>query len=677
ALGPASRALLDGAAVVGDPFEPALAAAAAGLGEDALVALDTLVAADLVRPDGLAFRFRHPLVRQTLHAAAPPAWRAGAHARVAAALAARGAAPAVLAPHVEASAEVGDADAAATLAAAAAATSASAPATAARWFDAALRLLPAPDAETRLALLASRTQALGAAGQPADAHAVLLELLDALDDGPLRVELVAATAAVEHLLGRHGDARARLDDALATLAPGDPAVAARLTLERALGALFELDLDELDRLAGRSAEALRASEPALAVCDDALATASAVWQGRAAEVPERLAALRREVAALDREALAARPEAAYYAASAELFSEHVREGVAVAASGLEAIQAASQDRFLVPMATLHAMAASTAGDQATAAASAALAEDAARLTGLDYGLQSALWLRAMVAHARGERDERVRAAEECQAIAERFDDGLFIRVGRCNLATLLVDEDPELAASIIERHAGERLDRLDRTWVTYIGAALARTYVILGRQDRAAATVELLERHADALVLPMARARALRARAELALGRDEPGDAVADARASLAIADERGYGIEAFAAELVLGRALGRAGDRDDAVATLRAAAERATAGHAWGLRDEAARDLRRLGSRLNDDVRLAGGDGALSDRERQVAELVAAGRSNREVAATLFLSRKTVEHILTRVYAKLGVRSRIELRPALDRGGPAAPARP
>jgi DNA-binding NarL/FixJ family response regulator len=44
------------------------------------------------------------------------------------------------------------------------------------------------------------------------------------------------------------------------------------------------------------------------------------------------------------------------------------------------------------------------------------------------------------------------------------------------------------------------------------------------------------------------------------------------------------------------------------------------------------------------------------------VAELVAAGRSNKEVAAALFLSEKTIEHHLSRIYAKLEVRSRVEL---------------
>ena len=55
-----------------------------------------------------------------------------------------------------------------------------------------------------------------------------------------------------------------------------------------------------------------------------------------------------------------------------------------------------------------------------------------------------------------------------------------------------------------------------------------------------------------------------------------------------------------------------------------------------------------------------------LTPAERRVAVLVAAGHTNREVAAELFLGERTVAGHLTRVYAKLGVRSRTELARAL-----------
>ena len=63
---------------------------------------------------------------------------------------------------------------------------------------------------------------------------------------------------------------------------------------------------------------------------------------------------------------------------------------------------------------------------------------------------------------------------------------------------------------------------------------------------------------------------------------------------------------------------------------------------------------------------------GGLTATERQIAELVAEGRSNKEVAAALFMSVKTVEANLSRTYAKLGIRSRAGL--ARHLGGEGSP---
>ncbi|MGW4007230.1 helix-turn-helix domain-containing protein, partial [Streptomyces nigra] len=59
-----------------------------------------------------------------------------------------------------------------------------------------------------------------------------------------------------------------------------------------------------------------------------------------------------------------------------------------------------------------------------------------------------------------------------------------------------------------------------------------------------------------------------------------------------------------------------------------------------------------------------AGLDGldGLASMERQVAGLVMEGATNREIAARLFISVKTVEATLTRVYRKLGIRSRVDI---------------
>ena len=56
-----------------------------------------------------------------------------------------------------------------------------------------------------------------------------------------------------------------------------------------------------------------------------------------------------------------------------------------------------------------------------------------------------------------------------------------------------------------------------------------------------------------------------------------------------------------------------------------------------------------------------------LTPTELQIAELIAAGRSYREVAAELFISPKTVQWNLSKVYRKLDIRSRAELPGRLD----------
>jgi DNA-binding CsgD family transcriptional regulator len=61
--------------------------------------------------------------------------------------------------------------------------------------------------------------------------------------------------------------------------------------------------------------------------------------------------------------------------------------------------------------------------------------------------------------------------------------------------------------------------------------------------------------------------------------------------------------------------------------------------------------------------ARLApGSDHVLTVAERRIADLVAAGHTNPEIAAALYLSVKTVEANLTRIYRKLGLRGRVDL---------------
>ena len=125
---------------------------------------------------------------------------------------------------------------------------------------------------------------------------------------------------------------------------------------------------------------------------------------------------------------------------------------------------------------------------------------------------------------------------------------------------------------------------------------------------------------------------------------------------------------------MLLGRALAAGGDRTAAIRELRDAEIALDAGGAHAHRDEARRELRKLGHRV-DAVRRRGlsadgpaGLAALSAREREVVALVAAGRTNPAIAEELFLSVKTVETHLRNVFSKLGVASRAEVAAAFAR---------
>jgi DNA-binding CsgD family transcriptional regulator len=107
--------------------------------------------------------------------------------------------------------------------------------------------------------------------------------------------------------------------------------------------------------------------------------------------------------------------------------------------------------------------------------------------------------------------------------------------------------------------------------------------------------------------------------------------------------------------QLALGSALRRARQRRAAREALESARDTfaALGARVWGGRAEA--ELHRLGGRPPSA-------GALTPTERRVAELVCRGLQTKQVAAALFVSPKTVEGHLTRIYGKLGVGSRTEL---------------
>ena len=127
--------------------------------------------------------------------------------------------------------------------------------------------------------------------------------------------------------------------------------------------------------------------------------------------------------------------------------------------------------------------------------------------------------------------------------------------------------------------------------------------------------------------------------------------------------EQAGLNQELIWARIDLGRCLAKL-DRRRAVTALSAAVELSEACSALSELRLASQALRQLGVRAWRRRRATIGDGvdALSPREREVARLVAAGNSNREIADRLVLSPKTVERHVTNILAKLDLRNRTEL---------------
>jgi ATP/maltotriose-dependent transcriptional regulator MalT len=681
-LSDVARLVLGGGAVAGDPFEPELAAAAAAMPEAAaLEALDELLKLGLVRETEVPrrFRFRHPLIRRAVYQSTPGGWRLGAHERSAETLASRGAPATERAHHVARSARQGDAAAVATLREAGEAAALRVPASAAAWFGEALRLLSgtAPD-EVRVELLLSRARALVATGQFADGHAALLESIGLVppDSVGLRVRLTTACAGVEHLLGRHEDAHARLVGAVDGLAdPGSPE-AATLMVELAMDGFFRMDYGRMREWAER---ALRGARPlgdrpltAAAVAVLAFGTAAS---GATEEAEAHLLEAAALVAELDDAALALRLDAAANVAGAALYLDRYEEAAAHAERALSVARKTGQGEYIPLPYSILGQVRLLQGQLVEAAELLDDAVEGARLSGNVQALAGNLVNRSLTALAAGDLETAIVAAEENFELTEGLDQSLVCAAGVALAAALLENGDPERAVDVLTRSSGgDELRLIPGVFRPRSLELLTRCWLAAGRRSEAAHAAAHTEAAAVALQLRMADSMASRAAAAVALDAGDLDSAAKLALAAAAAADDVGAPVEAALARTLAGRALAQAGQPDRAVAELKRAAFELHACGALRYRAAAERELRSLGHRVHRRTRPGQGDGSdvasLTGREMQVARLVVDRRTNPEIADALFLSPKTVETHIRNIFRKLQVSSRAEVARAVERAG-------
>jgi DNA-binding NarL/FixJ family response regulator len=269
----------------------------------------------------------------------------------------------------------------------------------------------------------------------------------------------------------------------------------------------------------------------------------------------------------------------------------------------------------------------------------AAAEEGLELARLSGNPRMLLWAHSALSNARlaaGDVAGALREAEEAGRLGVTADVHAAGHPQWCLGAALLAAGNAQPAAAALRE-------------------ALANVLPV----DRPAATADLVEAllaggdvEGAQLLAPQDRV----ARSAVLLAQGRAPDAAEAAREA---AGDRSLG--AARAQLAHGRALAAAGDRRAAVEALTAAEAALDGFGAIRRRDEAVRELRRLGHRVVRPAREPA-HGPLTARELQIAELVAAGRTNKEIAEQLVLSPRTIEAHLRNIYGKLGVRSRVEL---------------
>ncbi len=304
------------------------------------------------------------------------------------------------------------------------------------------------------------------------------------------------------------------------------------------------------------------------------------------------------------------------------------------------------------------------GNFAEGAETADDAMERAEQMGGDHGLVIALTVRGLVAAYTG-RVEAARAdAQAAIEAAERF--------GAPNLA-----EWPIMTLGFVDVSVGDyekaladlqplvsSFDKLHCTEIIKAGFVpdAAEALIGVGRSAEAEPMIEALEHNGRRLDRPWMLAIGARCRAMVFASSGDVEAAERSARQAMVEHDRLSMPFERARTQLLLGQLQRRKRQKQAAATTL----------------GEALAAFEKLGSPLWAERARAemartnvtpGRANELTPSEKRVAELAASGMTNRDIAATLFVSAKTVEANLTQVYRKLGIRTRAELGRLMGRG--------
>ena len=286
----------------------------------------------------------------------------------------------------------------------------------------------------------------------------------------------------------------------------------------------------------------------------------------------------------------------------------------------------------------------------------AAAEEGYRLS-LDIGIDPGwhLMIMALAEAVWGREEDALRHAEQALTIAQRAAYNFLIATAEYALGFL------DLSMGRTEQ-AAERLLALtapgragfDPFGIPQVLPDAVEAAVRAGRRQEASQRLELIRGWVAAA--PTEARRALLAQSEALCGERDPDEAFGEA-----IARASGLPpLERARTELLYGGWLRRERRRTDARAHLRAALDtfRRLGAVPWADRAEA--ELRATGETVR--KRDVSAVGQLTPQELQIAGLVTDGLTNREIAAQLYISPRTVEYHLYKVFSKLGIASRTDL---------------
>jgi DNA-binding CsgD family transcriptional regulator len=622
--------------------------------------LDGAVLAGVLESDGPRLRFAHPLLRAAVAATIPLSHRTVLHG-LAAAVAddpedrSRHRALAAAGPSAAVAADLETA--------AAAAVHRGAPATAAELFELAASLTPADEQSAAIRRTGSAARQLALAGSKGEAARLLRRAVAAASAGPERADalyqlgwLVQDDSVTE--------AAALLARALAE-AGGDPGRAAYIHL--ALCDIASKQADEarasIEAHKARTAAELSGDQAAIA-----LALANFVMKnfqdgnGLDDRLLGRALALESEIGG---SRLAESYPPSWVAGYCHLVDGNLEVAETQLRRFLRTCDAEGLEYWRGDVMLRLSLLATYRGDLGQAAELAETGLQTTEQADQPQTIAALLYAGAEAAAHLGQVQAARDLAERGMAMAAQAGDSpYFMRnSGVLGVVDIAVG-DYRAAAARLGPLAGQWRQMGTKILTTNgIEPNAVEALVAVGELDAAAKLVAEMEGSARG---PLAEAIVARCRGELAAGRGDPDAAVAELTDALRL-----FGLVSpqpltrARTLLALGGLQRRRKQRAAARATLTEALNllEGIGAPLWAARARA--ELARISGRT-------AGPEDLTPTERQVAELVASGRTNKEVAAELFVTVRAVESNLTKAYAKLGVRSRTELATRL---GPAAPA--